>query len=270
MTAPRARPEAAAHLERLRTLAGLVAAERSAGVASRFNALVGDHINPAAAGAAAVAQPAAAAVLGPPYSVLVHVYSHLKLRAELLQDDYEPGARVGIVARLSRVGMPFDGAATLFAEVTPPGGLPLDVALEKRADGNWEGAFTALQVGVHKVRVRAVGRNVRNQKFTRELTLSAGIVRGGNTYVPPSNPNGGDKDPCCDKQTCATWLCMLENGLFSKRLEEALNRIGINLDVARKCLHKYCAEHGGGREMDVLLRTLQDALQVNQTSERGQ
>jgi hypothetical protein len=256
LTAPRPRPELEARLRRLQGLAGLIAAEH-ASPHGRFSASAAD----------AVAQPAAAQ-LGPPYSVLVHVYSHLKLRAELLQSDFEPGAKVRMLARLSRVGMPFDGSASVFAEITPPGGLPDTVAMSQRADGGWEGEFTALQVGVHHVRIRALGRNVRNQPFTRELTLSAGIARGGNDYVPPRDSGDGDAPSPPDSKACTALLCMLESGVVSKPLEAALARIGINLDVARKCLRKHSATQSGGREVERLLETLQSVLRANEGSEQ--
>jgi len=269
MSAPKPDEAAQVQRERLQQRAALIAAERA------------QAAPPVVRPASPAAEPAPRAVeLGPPYSVLVHVYSALKLRAELVQKDFEPGARVGIVARLSRVGVPFDGSAQIFAEVSPPQGVAVTVSLEARPDGHWEGEFVANEVGVYRVRVRATGTNVRHQPFTRELTLTASVARGANSYQPPASgegsgggggsSGGGSPNPGGDhgrEKLCASWLCMLENGLFSESFEKALQRIGINLDVARKCLRKHCQTGSSTAEVDTILRAFEQVFVATRDGE---
>ncbi|MGZ8751035.1 MAG: hypothetical protein ACXWYP_09195, partial [Pseudonocardia sp.] len=94
--------------------------------------------------------------------------------------------------------------------------------------------------GVYPIRVRARGRTRVGRPFTREQSLTAAVWRGGDVVVDPGSDgsggpgDGGHGDDCL----CSLLWCLLRNGFVDERLETQLHEIGIDLDVARKCLKK--------------------------------
>jgi hypothetical protein len=140
-----------------------------------------------------------------PYSVVVHAWSSVSLKARLEQDGFEPGATVTVRATVRAAGVPMPAcAARAWAEVTGPDGQ-IEVPLERDGDG-WTGRFTASAPGVWATRVRARGMTGAGHAFTREATLTAGVWRGGDRVVPPRTPDGGAEPPAVDDEALARCL----------------------------------------------------------------
>jgi len=120
------------------------------------------------------------------YSVTVNTWSNLRLKAQLTQTSFEPGATVRIDATLSEYGLPVDGRTRVEAEVVRPDGVVLTLPLPEEVPGAFTGTLVADHGGVWRVRVLARGRTREGRPFTREQLLSAGVTVGGDR--PPQNP----------------------------------------------------------------------------------
>ncbi|TDO58991.1 von Willebrand factor type A domain-containing protein [Kribbella sp. VKM Ac-2571] len=161
---------------------------------------------------------------GLPYSLVVHSYSNVSLRAAADQRSFEPGAEVTINATLTQSGVPVDGDPSVWADVTRPDGSVVTLVLDGVDD--FTASFGTTLPGVYRIRVRARGRTRVGRPFTRERTLTAAVWRGGDN--PPA-PSGGDS--FCE------WLsCLFKDGVIDEKLIERLRRLGFDLDALRKCL----------------------------------
>lgn len=174
-----------------------------------------------------------------PYSVVVHAYSSVSLRAEVEQSGFEPGASVTVVATVTQSGLPTADAAVR-AEVTRPDGTTVHLDLEPAEPGTYVATFAARPAGVHRVRVLARGRTRAALPWTRERTLTAAVWRGGDkdAATPPGQGGTGTGD---DK-VCHLVACLLD-GLGDGRLAEQLKELGVDLDHVRRCWEKGCAGH---------------------------
>lgn len=121
------------------------------------------------------AEPAAttaARAVGLPYSVIVHAYSDIRLRATAQQGGTRPGERVEIDAFLTEYDIPLT-SADVWADVTwPAGGGTVRLDLKQSGD-HFAGAFAASRPGVYLIRIQAAGRSSEGAPFRRELTLTA-------------------------------------------------------------------------------------------------
>jgi hypothetical protein len=175
---------------------------------------------------------------GLPYSLVVHTYSSVSLRAAVDQDSREPGAMVGLRATLTQSGLPLDGDSFVWAEVTKPDGSSVTVNLAAGDPGEFAGSFPANSPGVYPIRLRARGRTRVGRPFTREQSLTATVWRGGDVVVDPSGDGSGGDGGHGGDCLCSLLWCLLQNGFVDERLEKHLQGIGLDLDVARKCLEK--------------------------------
>ncbi|TCC31051.1 LodA/GoxA family CTQ-dependent oxidase [Kribbella speibonae] len=163
---------------------------------------------------------------GLPYSLVVHSYSNVSLRAVADQRSFEPGAEVTVRATLTQSGVPVDGDPSVWADVTRPDGSLATLSLAPAGPGEFAGTFGTTLPGVYRIRVRARGRTRVGRPFTRERTLTAAVWRGGDN---PPTPSGGDS--FCE------WLsCLFKDGVIDEKLIERLRRLGFDLDALRKCL----------------------------------
>jgi hypothetical protein len=176
---------------------------------------------------------------GLPYSLVVHTYSSVSLRADVDQDSREPGATVRLWAELTQSGLPVEGEPFVWAELTRPDGVTSTLTLGAADPGEFATTFTADRPGVYTARVRARGRTRIGRPFTREQTLTAAVWRGGDVVVDPAGSGGGHGAGC----VCELLACLLKNGFVDQRLEKHLRGIGVDLGVARKCLEKCLREH---------------------------
>ena len=181
---------------------------------------------------------AAAQRRGLPYSLVVHTYSSVSLRADVDQDSREPGATVRLRAELTQSGLQVEGDPFVWAELTRPDGVASTLTLAAGDPGEFATTFTADRPGVYTARVRARGRTRIGRPFTREQTLTAAVWRGGDVVVDPAGSGGGHGSGHGSGCVCALLACLLKNGFVDERLEKHLRGIGVDLGVARKCLEK--------------------------------
>lgn len=177
-----------------------------------------------------------------PFSLVVHAYSNVTLRASAEQSGFEPGAVVSLRASVRESGIPLAVGVQAWAEVRRPDGSSQNVSLAVDADGDLGGSFVAATPGVHRVRVRAHGRTFRGEPFTREQTLTAAVWRGGDRTTVPGvqGQGGGRSDDLCD-----LLRCLLESGVVSPALEQRLRENGIDLERLRRCIAAFCSPAAG-------------------------
>ena len=127
-----------------------------------------------------------------PYSVIVHSYSNVSLRANLAQTGYEPGARINVEATLAQSGIPMaKDSANVWAELTHPGGALTTLAFQFYDEGSWRAHFDTAAAGVYRLRIRARGETRSGVAFTRERFLTAAVWYGGD--------RDANHDPSIDK-----------------------------------------------------------------------
>ncbi|MBB1089577.1 VWA domain-containing protein [Lysobacter sp. SG-8] len=184
---------------------------------------------------------------GVPYSVIVHAWSSVSLRADIEQSGHAPGARIDLRATLTRAGIPLDDDAEVWAEVHTPGGVERRVPLERTDAGDgYHGQFVAGTAGTWPVRVRASGKGPDGHPFTRERSLTAVVWRGGdrdaNDGMGPGVRELLDTLRERDQRLCALMACLLSRreGSISPELEKRLHEAGFDLAAVRKCLAAYC------------------------------
>src|SRR5215212_3431558 len=174
-----------------------------------------------------------------PYSLVVHAYSNISLQAYVRQDGFEPGARIEVFASLVQSGIPLERAAQVWVDVTWPSGDTATFDLNEFEGGQFMGTMIAQMSGVYRLRVRARGKTVRGEPFTREKTITAALWRGESIPNPldvaPIDPTRGGE--CL----CRLLVCLLEReGVISGELEKRLKEFGISLEQARKCVQGFC------------------------------
>jgi hypothetical protein len=114
-----------------------------------------------------------------PYSILVHAYSKLSLRASVVQSGFEPGSTVTVDATITEAGVsPLQGTS-VWVEVGRPDGPGSRVVLAETEPGRFNGSFLTSMAGVYRCRIRASGRSRAGYPFQREQTLTAAVWRGG-------------------------------------------------------------------------------------------
>jgi Common central domain of tyrosinase/von Willebrand factor type A domain len=187
----------------------------------------------------AAAAPAATqqTVHGSRYSLMVHSYSNLRMRARLNQTSYEPGAWLNVRAVLTEYGLPVNRRALVRAELARPDLSTAILVLHEAQPGIFEASVQANSTGVYQFRVRAVGATLRGQPFTREQGLTGAVWRGGDT--PP--PTGKDDPRGRDEAICHLLECLLGKDLLGKLFAQ----YGINPDAVLRCIRAFCSERLG-------------------------
>jgi hypothetical protein len=178
-----------------------------------------------------------------PYSLVVHSYSNLSLRAHFEQTSFEPGARVTIHVSLAQSGIPLDQRAGVWAEVRRPDGAIARLDLVERSDGQFAGELATTAPGVYQIRVRARGTTFRGEPFTREQTLTAAVWRGGDRTADPGSDLRGIVDLLRerDARLCELLRCFTApDGVIAAELEKRLLALGFSLADARRCLERFC------------------------------
>jgi hypothetical protein len=179
-----------------------------------------------------------------PYNLLVHCWSHIALRAELIQSGYEPGARVMIIATLTASGLPAAMDARAWVEIVRPDGSTATLVLAEREAGRFEGGFTAAAAGVYRCRVRASARSGAGYPFQREQTLTAAVWLGGDRDADPGHRDGGPLVHWLeerDEKLCALLRCLLaERGVMTPEFRRRIEAAGMDLDQLRRCLDSWC------------------------------
>lgn len=179
-----------------------------------------------------------------PYSLIVHSYSNLSMRASLHQSGFDPGASVRLQATIAESGVPVEPGAYVWAEVIRPNGSSVNVKLIEDEPGEFSGTFTTTIIGVYRCRIRASGRTRMGHPFHREQTLTAAVWRGGDRDADPNNAGGGPLVRWLqerDEKLCMLLRCLLaERGVLTPEFEKRLREAGLDIESLRKCLEVYC------------------------------
>lgn len=159
---------------------------------------------------------------GARYSVEVHTFSNLKMKARVDQSSFEPGATVTLRASLTEYGIPVEGRAVVNVQVTRPDGSVVVYALTEEPEGNFERSFVANMVGIYSCRFMATGTTMRGKPFTREETLTAAVWNGGDDPRDPTGDEneggrpgntGPGRDPKSDVECCRMQIRLIYVGL---------------------------------------------------------
>lgn len=177
------------------------------------------------------------------YSLSVHSYSNLRMRASLSQTSNEPGATVYVRAALTEYAQPMTVPVSVRAEIKRPDATTSVIALAPDDDA-YEGSFLATQSGVYEVRILAEGTTRRGRPFTRETTRTAAVWSGGDQ--PPRDPRD-PRDP--GRKWCEIVKCLLGQ----KSIVELLRRLGIDPAELARCL---CRRDTNRDQVASRLRTL--------------
>ncbi|GAB3439077.1 LodA/GoxA family CTQ-dependent oxidase [Actinophytocola sediminis] len=110
-----------------------------------------------------------------PYTVAVHAYSAVSLRAAARPASTEPGSAVTVTATLTESGLPVGGEPFVWLELTAPDGTVTSTPLEPRAGARFTTTFPTGTAGVYLARVRCRGRTRRALPFRRERTLTVPV-----------------------------------------------------------------------------------------------
>lgn len=164
------------------------------------------------------------------YSLSVHAYSNLRMRASLTQTSNEPGATVFIRATLTEYAQPMTSPTFVRAEIKRPDNTSSVIALAP-ADEGYEASFLATQQGVYHVRIIAEGTSRRGRPFTRETTRTAAVWQGGDQ--PPPDP----RDP---RNPGREWCEIVKCLLGQRSIIELLRRLGIDPADLARCLLERC------------------------------
>jgi murein tripeptide amidase MpaA len=174
-----------------------------------------------------------AAVHGVPYSLNVHAFSSLRMKAWVTQDSYEPGAKLLLRASLTESGFPVDKRAYVQADVQKPDLSSTTLALAEVEPGVFESTLTAVQAGIYPIRFRATGTTLRGYPFTREQLRTAAVWRGGDA-PPPSDTT----QPPAGVDWCRLIPCLLQD----KGILTLLERNGIDAEGLRRCWKEQCQD----------------------------
>ncbi len=180
-----------------------------------------------------------------PYSLVVHAYSSVSLRASQYQSSYDPGAQVSVQASVTNASVPLRGAH-VWGELSRPDGASGVVAFQESEPGHFVANFVATLPGVHGLRVRATGTTRKGLPFTREQMLTAVVWHGGSRDAETSLTPGRRDPSRCGHDLCALLHCVLQRGAaIGPELERRLRAEGLDLDAVRKCLALGCCAQGG-------------------------
>lgn len=155
-----------------------------------------------------------------------------------------------VQAALTQSGLPLDGTATVWAELTRPDSTTSNLNFHTVESGRYATDFVADSAGTYRLRVRARGQTRKGLPFTRERSLTAAVWRGGDR---DAETGGGGGDRLIDglnerdERLCELFKCLLHrDGAIDPELEKRLRAAGLDLDNIRKCLEGHCA-HGDKR-----------------------
>ena len=111
------------------------------------------------------------------------------------------------------------------------------VTIAHAGEGSFAASFVAYAAGIYRLRFRAEGRTRDGHSFTRERRMSASTFLGR---------HGGDADASSmgerEKRLCELLECLLSERVIDSRLREKLRESGFDVEYARKCVARYCAE----------------------------
>ncbi len=175
---------------------------------------------------------------GAAYCVSVHALSNLRMDTTLTQSGFTPGSTVHVRAVLSEYGVPVEGRARLWAEVTHPDGSRSVADMTETGGGVYEVGLKAAATGVYRITVHAEGGTFRGARFTREALLTAAVWPGGDRPDPDIRHDSGH-DRGAD--WCRLVECLVEEGAVSRKLQKRWLEYGVDLDRLRECVKEICS-----------------------------
>jgi hypothetical protein len=166
------------------------------------------------------------------YSLNVHAYSNLRMKANLSQNSLQPGATLTLRATLKEYGQPVDHRAAVSTQLKRPDGTTSVVALTEGEPGTFEVAVPATQAGIYHFRLMAKGVTWRGTPFTREKLLTGMAYPGGDGPFQTSGPAGREDDA-----VCRSLKCLITSGALRSFLEAR----GISQQAVLEALSHCCA-----------------------------
>jgi len=175
---------------------------------------------------------ARAAAHGVHYSVNIHAWSNVRMKARVDQSGNLPGSTLYLRAMLTESGIPLPYRAVVQAEMTRPDGSAATVLLAPVEPGTYQAAVTGTATGVYRFRVVAEGSTLRGRPFTREEIVTGAITSTEVVTTVEENPTEG-------------WCRMLDCLLRREVLGPWLKRNEIDADAMRKCVQWLCRQRQG-------------------------
>lgn len=120
------------------------------------------------------------------YSLNVHTYSNLRMKAMLSQNSNQPGATLTLRSVLTEYNIPVETRASVQAEMTRPDNSHSTLSLTEIEPGIFEAATPSTIPGIYHFRIFANGHTLRGMPFTREQLLTGAVWQGGDQ--PPIKP----------------------------------------------------------------------------------
>ena len=171
---------------------------------------------------------------GVPYTLLVHSYSNLRMKANINQNSYEVGAKMTLNVKLSEYDIPLNAWASVKAYLKNPDGTEQVLNLSLISRGNYSVQIDASLSGIYEFLVKAKGRTSRGNEFTREQVLTGSVWKGGDRIPPKSQP----VDSKNDDKLCDLLSCMI--GSMNENLRERLIKEGFDINRFEKCIAVKC------------------------------
>ncbi|MEO7207689.1 MAG: VWA domain-containing protein, partial [Steroidobacteraceae bacterium] len=163
------------------------------------------------------------------YSLNIHAFSNLRMRAFLWQNSLQPGATMTMRTLLSEYGVPVAHRATVKAYVQAPDSTISKIEMHEVQPGAFEATILAVQSGVYQVRVVATGSTWRGLPFTREqLVVGTAFAHGDDPsqITPPDTSQARD--------LCTLVECVL------KDLGPLLKQHSVDSVAILACVQAYC------------------------------
>lgn len=168
---------------------------------------------------------------GATYCLSVHSFSNLRMNATLSQDGFTPGSRLSLRASLTEYNLPVEKRATVRADVEYPDHTHAVLPFTEILPGVFETSLSANHAGIYRFVVMAEGGTYRGVPFTREQLLT-GAVFHEIKQPPPVSEGRYD--------LCRVLTCLLDEKNLSRKFEDRLKELGVNLDGIRRCIQVWC------------------------------
>jgi hypothetical protein len=170
---------------------------------------------------------------GVQYSLNVHSYSNLRMRARLDQTSLQPGATLSVGAVLTEYGIPVDHRAMVSAELRRPDNTVVTLALNETDPGGFRVSTLAPMAGIYRFRVMASGLTIRGASFTREQLLTGAVFQGGDNPLPT-----GETDSAKRHHLCQLLECLARPNLLGRFLAEH----HVDPEALARCLRAFCRD----------------------------
>lgn len=164
---------------------------------------------------------------GVPYNLSVNARSNLSLDASVGQSGFQPGDSLELTAELDESGLALSDA-TVVADHVSPNGTKETLRLTHSDSGTFATHVEDADSGRHAVRIRARGRTLDGDSFTRESLATGSVWTGGGDPLPSST-----KSPDTDLME-ELLPCLIRNDA----LEEFMAENGIDPEIVYECLER--------------------------------